>query len=96
MRESYPRTCPECDEIGYHDHVYWCCPANAEKLGRRPQAPEDWWQRRFDWLLATADSEQGDEDVINWMVKVTQLVWERRKKNSSESYRHAKGTKGGG
>ena len=30
------------------------------------------------WPLATADSEQGDEEVIDWMVKVTQLAWERR------------------
>ena len=52
MRENYPRTCSECDEIGYHDHVYWCCPAVAEKLGRRPQEPEDWWQRRFGWFRA--------------------------------------------
>ena len=46
----------------------------AQKLGRRPQAPEGWWQRRFGWPPATADSEQGDEEVINRMVKVTQLA----------------------
>ena len=87
MRENYPRTCPECDEIGYHDHVYWCCPAVAEKLGRRPQELEDWWQRRFGWPLATAGSEREDEEVIDWMVKVTQLIWERRYNNASKTRR---------
>ena len=81
VRESYPRTCS-----GYHDHVYWCCPAVAEKLGRRPRAPEDWWQRRFGWPLATADSEQGDEEVINWMVKVTQLAWDHRYHSRQNGY----------
>ena len=87
MRESYPRTCPECDETGYREHLYWRCPAVAENVGRRPRVPEDWWQRRFGWPQATADPEQGDEEVIDWMVKVTQLIWERRYNNTSKTRR---------
>ena len=87
MRESCPRTRPECDEIGYHDHVYWCCPAVAEKLG---------------WTLATADSEQGDDKVINWNGEGdsshlgAQIQQRFTDTEDRTPYRQAKGTKRGG
>ena len=77
IRESYSRTCPESDEeVGYHENVYWRCLAVAEKLGRRPEAPENWWQRRFAWILSA---------VIDWMVKVTQLTTARHTRGGQKT-----------
>jgi hypothetical protein len=43
-RRAFPITCPCCDHIGYHDHIYWECDEVVKTLGKRP-TPHDAMQK---------------------------------------------------
>ena len=77
--KDFPLTCPMCDHLGHHEHMFWGCPQMQEILGERPE-PKDALQRRYG--LPTGDLEN-DTKVMSWMRRVVVLIWERRYKNET-------------
>ena len=76
-----PWQCPQCEALGTHQRVFWECQLVEERLGTRPE-PVDEWQRRYGWPALR--SYQQDMDVMAWMRKVTNLIWDARHENDKK------------
>ena len=86
---KFPTTCIACGELGTHDHVYWQCPAVAEKIGPRPTATDP-LQRRYGW---PSGAKALDSEVLDWMCKVTLEIWEVRYGNANKERQTKAGIK---
>merc|ERR1712129_633926 len=72
--------CPCCGELGTHEHVFWQCNKVQERLGKRP-TPVDEWQKRYGWPSGNRKRKNEDDHVLDWMRKVTNLIWDTRYHN---------------
>ena len=73
--------CIACGEIGFHEHIFWNCPAVrakfADKFGDCPQCTDP-LQRRYGLPLGTQKSALHDVVVLEWMKLVALEVWNIR------------------
>ena len=66
----FPSTCMVCQQVGYHDYIFWECTAVREtyvpKFGQPPVAL-DLLMTRYGSLTATKASADNGVIVLHWM-----------------------------
>ena len=80
--------CIACGELGTFEHVYWECEHIHKLLGGRPVVTDP-IQKRYGW--PKGDNREEDLEVLQWMKKVTQTIWDQRyneaaKKEAKEKF----------
>ena len=79
--KEVPTCCIACDELGTFDHVFWECQHVHKLLGGRPVVTDP-IQRRYGW--PKGESKEEDLEVLEWMRKVTQTIWDQRYKDAAK------------
>ena len=73
--KEVPTCCIACGELGTFDHVFWECQHVHKLLGGRPVVTDP-IQRRYGW--PKGENKEEDLEVLEWMKKVTQTIWDQR------------------
>ena len=75
---TWKDTCPWCDEVGTHEHIFWQCLRDPEAPNRPPR-PICELQARLGWAApGTKEEKQYCDSVLSWQCRCVEEVWHQR------------------